>query len=57
MENQLEQIKKQFNYDVCSKTVRYPKPICENRPPEITNLMNACLSCPLRKTCKLLFSR
>ena len=33
----------------------FPKPICENQPPETTNGMNACLSCPMRKTCLLIF--
>jgi len=35
----------------------YPKPICENQPPETTNGMNACLSCPMRKTCLLIFKK
>lgn len=52
----LARIKKQFSKDVCRKTpFHHPKVICGNQPPEITNLMNACLSCSLRETCKILF--
>jgi len=61
----IERLKKQFSEDVCRSFTtgkpagesRIPEPdsICQNRPPEITNLRNACLSCSLRETCKILF--
>ena len=45
--DKLEAVKKQFSKDV----------FCKNRPPETTNFMNACLSCAMRETCKLLFCK
>jgi len=52
----IARIKKQFSEDVCSRNqFNHPTAICQNRPPETTNLMNACLSCPMRETCKILF--
>lgn len=49
-------IQKTFAEDICrTNEYFYPKPICKNQPPENTNLMNACLTCPLKNTCKLLF--
>lgn len=52
----IENIKKQYSKDVCStKEGRFSKMICDNRPPEITSLYNACLSCVMRKTCEILF--
>lgn len=60
----LERLKKQFSEDVCHKSscgrsadggLAEIDSICRNRPPETTNLMNACLSCPLQETCKVLF--
>lgn len=60
----LARIRKQFSEDVCHKTscgrradggLAEVDSICRNRPPETTNLMNACLSCRLRETCKILF--
>ena len=52
----VDAIKKQYARDlVAINTFYYPKPVCENQPPEITNGMNACLSCPMRRTCLLLF--
>lgn len=54
--DKLKRIKEQFAKDVCDKKVfAYPDAICRNQPPQITNLMNGCLSCPLRNTCKILF--
>jgi len=55
--DKIEQIRKQFSHDVRDERVfNHPQAICRNQPPEITNLLNACLSCPLRNTCKLLFT-
>lgn len=60
----LARIKKQFSEDVCRKSscgrsadggLAEINSICRNRPPETTNLMNACLSCSSRETCKILF--
>ena len=60
----LTRIKKQFSEDVCKASscgrsadgsLAEIDSICRNRPPETTNLMNACLSCRLRETCKILF--
>lgn len=60
----IARIKKQFSVDVCNKSscgrsadggLAEIDSICRNQPPEITNLMNACLSCRLRETCKILF--
>lgn len=54
---EIEQLKKQYAIDVCRINQFYfPRPICRNQPPDFTNLMNACLSCPMRETCKLLFT-
>lgn len=54
---EIDQIKKQYAIDVCKINQFYfPLPICGNQPPNITNLLNACLSCPMRETCKLLFT-
>ena len=51
-----EAIRTQYACDlVAINTFYYPKPVCENQPPEITNGYNACLSCPMRKTCLLIF--
>lgn len=55
-QEKIGRIKKQFSEDVCRKIKNfYPESICQNRPPEITNLMNACLTCSLRETCRILF--
>ena len=65
-ELKIARIKKQFSEDVCQcltsgrpidgrSGLIYPDSICQNRPPETTNLMNACLSCRLRETCKILY--
>lgn len=51
----LEQIKKQFSEDVCKTNRIGVNSICQNQPPETTNLMKACLSCRLRETCKILY--
>lgn len=60
----LARIKKQFSVDVSNKSscgrsvdgsLAEIDSICRNQPPEITNLMNACLSCRLRETCKILY--
>ena len=52
----VDEIKEQFAKDVvATQQFYYPKPICQNRPPEVAGGMNACLSCPLSKTCRLLF--
>ena len=49
-------IKAQYAKDLVSTNQFYfPKPVCENQPPEITNGMNACLSCSMRKSCLLIF--
>ena len=43
-------IKKQYRFDVMVKS------ICVNAPPEVTKgLYNGCLSCPMAKTCQLLY--
>lgn len=60
----MARLKKQFSEDVCRKSscgrsadgsLAEIDSICRNRPPETTNLMNACLSCRLYETCKILF--
>jgi len=56
LSQEIKAIKKQYAKDlVAINTFYYPKPVCENQPPEITNGYNACLSCPMRKTCLLIF--
>lgn len=35
----------------------YPKPICENRPPDTFSGWNACLSCAMSETCRLLYGK
>lgn len=56
LKTKIERIRAQYAYDVCDKNKYYhPKPVCKNQPPEITNLMNACLTCPMRGTCRILF--
>lgn len=68
MSNEIERIKELFSEEVCRSSTRgrpveggvaEPKYICQNRPPEISwsESNEACLSCPLRETCKLLFER
>ena len=53
-----EAIKTQYAKDlVATNTFYFPKPVCENQPPEITNGYKACLSCPMRKTCLLIFKK
>ena len=52
----LTQIKKQFNEDAMkTREFHFPKPFCQNRPPEISKGWNACLSCCFNETCKLLY--
>ena len=49
-------IKAQYAKDlVAINKFYYREPICQNQPPEITNGYDACLSCPMRKTCLLIF--
>ena len=56
LEAKLKAIKEQYAKDlVAEDTHFFPNPICQNQPPEITNGYNACLSCPMRKTCLLIF--
>lgn len=43
----IEKIKNQY-----SVSVMY---LCENKPPELFNGFNACLSCKLRDMCRLLY--
>ena len=51
-------IKTQYARDlVATNEYYFAKPFCKNQPPEITNGYNACLSCPMRKTCLLIFER
>ena len=51
-----EAVKTQYARDlVATNWAYFPKPVCKNQPPEITNGYNACLSCPMRKTCLLIF--
>lgn len=54
-------IKTQYTKDlVATKKFYFPKPVCQNQPPEITEITNgynACLSCPMRKTCLLIFKK
>jgi len=58
LSQEIKAIKKQYAKDlVAINTFYYPKPVCENQPPEITNGYNACLSCPMRKTCLLIFKK
>lgn len=60
----MARLKKQFSEDVCHKAscgrradggLAEVDSICRNRPPETTNLMNSCLSCRLRETCRILY--
>ena len=54
----LSSIKKQYAADLVQINQFYfPKPVCKNQPPEITNGCNACLSCPMRRTCLLIFEK
>ena len=56
LQMKVDAIKTQYARDlVATNKFYYPKPVCERQPPEITNGMNACLSCPMRKTCLLIF--
>ena len=56
LEAKLKAIKEQYAKDlVAEDTHFFPNPICKNQPPEITNGCNACLSCPMRNTCLLIF--
>ena len=50
-------IQKRYSDDVMgTNQFAYPKPICQNMPPEAAKgLYNGCLSCPMAKTCQLLF--
>ena len=42
-----------FYKEVCATNLfYYPDEICRNQPPEISNFMNGCLSCPIRETCQ-----
>ena len=51
-------IKAQYAKDlVAINKFYYREPICQNQPPEITNGYDACLSCPMRKTCLLIFEK
>ena len=53
-----EAVKTQYARDlVATNWAYFPKPVCKNQPPEITNGYNACLSCPMRKTCLLIFEK
>ena len=53
-----EAVKTQYARDlVATNWAYFPKPVCKNQPPEITNGYNACLSCPMRKTCLLIFKK
>ena len=53
-----EAVKTQYAKDlVATNTFYFPKPVCENQLPEITSGYNACLSCPMRKTCLLIFKK
>jgi len=51
----LARVRKQFSKDVCQGNRFGVGSICRNKPPETTNFMNACLSCRLLETCRLLF--
>jgi len=51
----LARVRKQFSKDVCQGNRFDVGSICRNKPPETTNFMNACLSCRLLETCRLLF--
>ena len=53
----LEDIRKRYSIDVCSSRPQQDIAICSNRPPDITNLMNSCLSCRMRETCRLLYGK
>ncbi len=47
--NHISAIQKQYDKDVFY--------LCENKPPELFSGWNACLSCKLRVTCRLLFGK
>ena len=49
-------IREQFSKSVsATQQAYYPKAICENLPPEQFSGFNACLSCPMLETCRLLY--
>lgn len=45
--NYITAIRKQYNQDCMA--------ICENKPPELFSGFNACLSCSMSNTCRLLY--
>ena len=52
----LDEMRRQFKKDlVKTNQFYYPKPFCQNLPPEISKGWNACLSCRFNETCNLLF--
>jgi len=58
LEAKSKAIREQYAKDlVATNKFYFPKPVCKNQPPEITNGHNACLSCPMRKTCLLIFKK
>ena len=46
--NRISAIQRQYNKDVLH--------LCENKPPKLYNGFNACLSCKLRETCKIIYA-
>ena len=51
-------ISNQFSKSVmATQQFHYPKSICKNLPPEQFSGFNACLSCPMVETCRLLYKR
>ena len=51
-------ISNQFSKSVmATQQFYYPKSICKNLPPEQFSGFNACLSCPMVETCRLLYKR
>lgn len=57
LQEKLAKIKNQYSKDVCHIGFNCRIALCNNRPPEITNLMNSCLSCRMRETCRLLYGK
>lgn len=56
LENKLKDIKATYKESVCAvNQFYYPKPVCTNLPPDISAHFNACLSCPMRPVCVILF--